>query len=72
MFGLGFGELLIILVVIVMVFGVGRIPELGSALGEGIKNFKKGYRESKSIDVSPPTQPPSNGASTGNPGERNS
>lgn len=57
MFGLGFGELVVILVVIVMVFGAGRIPELGTALGEGIKNFKKGYREAKSIDVSPPHTP---------------
>ena len=56
MFGLGMGELLVILVIVVLVFGVGRIPELGSALGEGIKNFKKGYRESKSIDVSPGSQ----------------
>ncbi|MFN8389191.1 MAG: twin-arginine translocase TatA/TatE family subunit [Bdellovibrionota bacterium] len=54
MFGLGFGELIVILVIIVLVFGVGRLPELGTALGEGIKNFKKGYRESKSLDVTPP------------------
>lgn len=52
MFGLGIGELLVILCVIVLFFGVGRLPELGTALGEGIKNFKKGYRESQSIDVS--------------------
>lgn len=52
MFGFGMGELLVILFVIILVFGVGRLPELGSALGEGIKNFKKGYREAKSIDVS--------------------
>ena len=53
MFGLGFGELVVILVVVVLVFGANRIPELGTALGEGIKNFKKGYREAKSIDISP-------------------
>jgi sec-independent protein translocase protein TatA len=51
MFGLGIWELLIILFVIVLVFGVGKLPELGTALGEGIKNFKKGYKESKTIDV---------------------
>lgn len=56
MFGLGFGELLIILIIIVIVFGVGRLPELGSAMGEGIKNFKKGYRDSKSVDVTPPDE----------------
>jgi sec-independent protein translocase protein TatA len=52
MFGLGIWELFFILMIVVLVFGVGRLPELGSALGEGIKNFKKGYREAKSIDVS--------------------
>jgi len=57
-FGLGFGELILILVIIVIVFGVGRLPELGTALGEGIKNFKKGYRESKSLDVTPPSDTP--------------
>ena len=57
MFGLGFGELLIILVIILIIFGVGRLPELGSALGEGIKNFRKGYRDSKSVDVTPGTPP---------------
>jgi sec-independent protein translocase protein TatA len=53
MFGLGTGELIIILTIIVLVFGVGKLPELGPAFGEGIKNFKKGYRESKTIDVTP-------------------
>lgn len=54
MFGLGFTELLLILVVVILLFGANRLPELGAGLGEGIKNFKKGYRESKSIDVTPP------------------
>ena len=58
MFGFGFGELVIILVIILLVFGVGRLPELGSALGEGIKNFRKGYRDSKSLDVSPTSDTP--------------
>ena len=54
MFGLGIWELVVILVVVIIVFGAGRLPELGTALGEGIKNFKKGYRESKTLDVTPP------------------
>ncbi len=41
MFGIGVPELLIILVIIVIIFGVGKLPEIGSALGRGIKNFKK-------------------------------
>ncbi|MBI5885668.1 MAG: twin-arginine translocase TatA/TatE family subunit [Deltaproteobacteria bacterium] len=41
MFGMGTSELLIILVIVVIIFGVGKLPELGSGLGKAIKNFKK-------------------------------
>ncbi len=51
MFGLGAGELVLILIVVVIIFGVGKLPELGSGLGEGIKNFKKSMRDAKTIDV---------------------
>ena len=54
MFGLGPWELVVILVVVLVLFGAKRLPELGSGLGEGIKNFRKAYRDSKSIDVSTP------------------
>lgn len=45
MFGLGFGELLIILIIVVLMFGGKKLPQLGASLGESIKNFKKGMKE---------------------------
>jgi sec-independent protein translocase protein TatA len=44
MFGLGIPELLVILVIVVLIFGTSRIPELGRGLGEGIRNFRKGIK----------------------------
>jgi sec-independent protein translocase protein TatA len=45
MFGsLGFGEIVLILLIVILIFGTSRIPELGRGLGEGIKNFKKAVK----------------------------
>jgi sec-independent protein translocase protein TatA len=44
MFGLGFGELVVILLVVLVFFGGSRLPKLGSSLGEAIQNFKKGMK----------------------------
>ncbi|MBW1979856.1 MAG: twin-arginine translocase TatA/TatE family subunit [Deltaproteobacteria bacterium] len=41
MFGIGMPELLVILVIILIIFGAGKLPEIGSGLGKGIRNFKK-------------------------------
>jgi sec-independent protein translocase protein TatA len=53
MFGLGMPELVIILVIVVIIFGAGKLPEIGAGLGKGIKNFKKATTdedEAKKID----------------------
>lgn len=49
MFGMGWQELIIILIIVVIIFGVGKLPEIGSALGKGIKNFKKSVNEGNEI-----------------------
>ncbi|MEK6815187.1 MAG: twin-arginine translocase TatA/TatE family subunit [Nitrospirota bacterium] len=45
MFGLGMPELLIILLIVVIIFGASRLPQLGEGLGKAIKNFKKGVSD---------------------------
>ena len=51
--GLGIWELLIILFIVLIIFGAGKLPEIGAGLGKGIGNFKKATQESKEIDVTP-------------------
>lgn len=50
MFGIGMPELIIILIIILIIFGAGKLPEIGSGIGKGIKNFKKATNE-------PPEEP---------------
>jgi len=47
MFGLGFGEIIVVLAIAVLFFGGKKLPELGTALGKSINNFKKGLRENR-------------------------
>ena len=42
MFGLGMPELLVVLVIVVIIFGASRLPQLGEGLGKAIRGFKKG------------------------------
>ncbi|MGA7105639.1 MAG: twin-arginine translocase TatA/TatE family subunit [Candidatus Deferrimicrobiaceae bacterium] len=53
MFGLGVPELIIILVIVVLLFGAGKLPQIGSGLGEGIRNFRKSMKEKNEVDVTP-------------------
>jgi len=45
MFGIGMPELIVILVIILIIFGAGKLPEIGAGLGKGIKNFRKASKE---------------------------
>jgi sec-independent protein translocase protein TatA len=53
MFGMGLGELLVVLLIVLVVFGAGRLPEVMGSLGKGVQAFKKGLREPPEIDVTP-------------------
>jgi len=45
MFGLGTQELIIILVLVLIIFGAGKLPQVGGAIGKGLRNFKEGMKE---------------------------
>ena len=51
--GLGIGELLILLIIVLLVFGAGKLPQIGDALGKSIKNFKRASNAHDEIEVSP-------------------
>ncbi len=53
MFGLGMQELLIVLIIVLVLFGASRLPQIGKGIGEAIRNFKKATNEPDEIDVTP-------------------
>jgi sec-independent protein translocase protein TatA len=54
MFGIGTQELIIILILVLIIFGAGKLPEIGGAIGRSIKNFKKATRDQE--EVKPPAE----------------
>ena len=50
MFGLGVTELMIVLVIVVILFGSSKLPEIGRGVGEAIRNFKKSTSDTPEID----------------------
>lgn len=53
MFGIGMQELLVILLIVVIVFGAKRLPELSSSLGKAVRNFRRSMSEPDEIDITP-------------------
>lgn len=64
---IGLPELLVILVIVLIIFGANKLPEIGGGLGRAIKNFKKATNEPEEIDVSPKKESVEKGDDEGKP-----
>ena len=53
MFGFGMPEMIVVLVIVLVVFGAGKLPEIGSAFGKSIRNFKKASDGKDEIEITP-------------------
>jgi sec-independent protein translocase protein TatA len=51
MFGFGPVQIIIILLLVLVIFGAGKLPEIGSSLGKGIKNFKRAFEGKDEIEI---------------------
>ena len=49
--GIGIPELLVILVIVLIIFGANKLPQIGEGLGKGIRNFKKGIKDKEEINI---------------------
>lgn len=56
MFGLGMPELIIILVIALLIFGVGKLPQIGEGLGKAIRGFRKAVSDRETDDKPPPKE----------------
>ncbi len=57
MFGsLGFTELVLILMIVLIIFGAGKLPQLGEGIGKAIKGFKKSVNEAEAMDIAAQSQ----------------
>ncbi|MGP0594987.1 twin-arginine translocase TatA/TatE family subunit [Nitrospira sp. T9] len=67
MFGsLGFTELILILMIVLIIFGAGKLPQLGEGVGKAIKGFKKSVQEAEAYDLDPQAQ--AENSASANPG----
>lgn len=70
MFGLGMPELIVILVIVLLVFGVGKLPQVGDGLGKAIRGFRRSVSEPDSPDSQKSNdKPDSSGDSSNKPGK---
>lgn len=56
--GLGMPELFVVFLIVIVLFGASRLPQIGKGLGEGIKNFKKGLKGDDTPDQLEEKNPP--------------
>jgi sec-independent protein translocase protein TatA len=56
MFGLGYQELMIILVIVLLLFGAQKLPELARGLGKSVSEFKRGQSEDDAVKAEKPTE----------------
>lgn len=56
--GLGFGELALILVIVLIIFGAGKLPDIGEGLGRGIRSFRKEMKAPDAIDITEKSDKP--------------